>query len=326
MDLNSLQYFYEVSKDLHITNTARRLYISQQRLSGHIQRLEKYYGVKLIERDPKPHLTRAGHFLAKYAEQILHLERELQSHFLDVSHENQGVLRLGISSMRALVCIPEIMTIFQKSYPAVRFMLINGMTAQFYEKLMADEIDLFVGLGSPPYDGLSIVPLMSDQLYMMVSDQILSEVFKEDLTSLKVRLSQGVRLKDFYTQPFILPAVGNNVRRLLDNIFLREGIYPQIVCESLSFQLMARLSQLGVGIAFLPQILIKELFDLKSFCSNRQINLFPLDYAEARHQIFLASRVQHYTPRYISCFYDAAVKVFSTYEKLPDLLNSQSNF
>ena len=48
MDLNSLQYFYEVSKDLHITNTARRLYISQQRLSGHIQRLEKYYGVKLI--------------------------------------------------------------------------------------------------------------------------------------------------------------------------------------------------------------------------------------------------------------------------------------
>lgn len=326
MDLNSLQYFYEVSKDLHITNTARRLYISQQRLSGHIQRLEKYYGVKLIERDPKPHLTRAGHFLAEYAERMLHMERELQSHLLDISHENHGILRLGISSMRALVCIPDIMAIFQKSYPAVRLMLVNGTTAEFYEKLMADEIDLFVGLGNPPYDGLSIVPLMSEQLYMMISDQILSEVFEEELSSLKICLSQGVCLKDFYAQPFLLPAEGNNIRRLIDNIFLSEGIYPQIVCESLSFQLMARMSRLGFGIAFLPQILIKELLDSKSFCGSRHINLFPMDYAEARHQIFLASRVQHYTPRYISCFYDAAVKVFSTYEKLPDLLNSQSNF
>ena len=62
MDLISLKYFYEVSKDLHITNAAKRLYISQQRLSGHIQRLEATYGVKLIERDPKPHLTAAAEF------------------------------------------------------------------------------------------------------------------------------------------------------------------------------------------------------------------------------------------------------------------------
>ena len=77
MDLISLKYFYEVSQDLHITNAAKRLYISQQRLSGHIQRLEAAYGVKLIERDPKPHLTAAGRYLASYAEQMLNMERDL---------------------------------------------------------------------------------------------------------------------------------------------------------------------------------------------------------------------------------------------------------
>ena len=43
MDLISLHYFQELSKDLNMTKTAERLYISQQTLSNHIQRLEQYY-------------------------------------------------------------------------------------------------------------------------------------------------------------------------------------------------------------------------------------------------------------------------------------------
>ena len=50
MDLISLYYFQELSKDLNMTKTAERLYISQQTLSNHIQRLEQYYGTKLFYR------------------------------------------------------------------------------------------------------------------------------------------------------------------------------------------------------------------------------------------------------------------------------------
>ena len=44
MNLLSLYYFVELAKELHVTNTAQKLYISQQNLSQHIQRLEQYYG------------------------------------------------------------------------------------------------------------------------------------------------------------------------------------------------------------------------------------------------------------------------------------------
>ena len=40
MDIESLYYFSELSKSLNMTHTANRLYISQQTLSNHIQRLE----------------------------------------------------------------------------------------------------------------------------------------------------------------------------------------------------------------------------------------------------------------------------------------------
>ena len=50
MNLLSLYYFVELAKELHVTNTAQKLYISQQNLSQHIQRLEQYYGVPLFHR------------------------------------------------------------------------------------------------------------------------------------------------------------------------------------------------------------------------------------------------------------------------------------
>ena len=39
MELVSLYYFTELAKDLHMTRTAERLYVSQQTLSNHIARL-----------------------------------------------------------------------------------------------------------------------------------------------------------------------------------------------------------------------------------------------------------------------------------------------
>ena len=67
MDLISLYYFSELAKDLHMTRTANRLFISQQTLSNHIQRLEDYYGTKLFYRKPSLSLTTAGEFVLSFA-------------------------------------------------------------------------------------------------------------------------------------------------------------------------------------------------------------------------------------------------------------------
>ena len=67
MDLVSLYYFQELSKDLNMTRTAQRLYISQQTLSNHIHRLEQHYGCPLLYRKPTLSLTCAGEFVLSFA-------------------------------------------------------------------------------------------------------------------------------------------------------------------------------------------------------------------------------------------------------------------
>ena len=79
MNLLSLYYFVELAKELHVTNTAQKLYISQQNLSQHIQRVEQYYGVPLFHRKPKLALTYAGEQLYAVAVKILAEEHEFQN-------------------------------------------------------------------------------------------------------------------------------------------------------------------------------------------------------------------------------------------------------
>ncbi|MBR0106870.1 MAG: LysR family transcriptional regulator, partial [Lachnospiraceae bacterium] len=71
MDLTSLYYFTELAKDLHITATANRLFLSQQSLSNHLARLEAYYGAPLFYRRPSLSLTAAGEKVLKFAQQLL---------------------------------------------------------------------------------------------------------------------------------------------------------------------------------------------------------------------------------------------------------------
>ena len=330
MDLSSLRYFYEVSKDLHITNAAKRLYISQQRLSGHIQRLEAFYGVKLIERSPQPHLTAAGHCVAKYAEQMLNMERALQNNLLDISEGQSGTLRIGISQLRSVICLPEILMRFQEKYPGVKPRITTGQTSQFYQQLLADKLDLFIGIGQVFQEGLDITNLLLEKTYMLVPDKILDNVYGADADTARERLRHGVRIEDFRDQPFILPTADNRLCRIINTIFADADVQPNIVCEAESNQLQTLLTFYELGISFLPQMMARQLAKSMLFQNSGRLNLFPLNYPNSQCRIFLAVPSRPHTPRYIAHFRDIVVQVFSDYATLdtltPDLKNSYDMF
>ena len=91
MDLTSLYYFSELAKDLHMTRTANRLYISQQTLSNHIQRLEEQLGVKLLYRKPTLSLTCAGEFVLSFADVVTKEYANLKDILSDVEQQERGV-------------------------------------------------------------------------------------------------------------------------------------------------------------------------------------------------------------------------------------------
>ena len=108
MDLISLHYFQELSKDLNMTKTAERLYISQQTLSNHIQRLEQYYNAPLFYRKPSLSLTCAGEFVLGFAQVMEKEERNLKDILSDIERQERGTLRVGASTVRSIQLLPQI--------------------------------------------------------------------------------------------------------------------------------------------------------------------------------------------------------------------------
>ena len=106
VNLKSLAYFVEVAKDLSITGAAQRLYLSQQALSLQIQKLERYYGVTLFERQPRFRLTSAGELLLEGAQKILRENDAIVNSLAEISESHAGTLRIGIPAYRAAECFP----------------------------------------------------------------------------------------------------------------------------------------------------------------------------------------------------------------------------
>ena len=68
MRISSLRYFYEVAQLKSISKISNNLHISQPALSHQISKLEKYLGVKLLERsNTGVELTTKGQVMYKYA-------------------------------------------------------------------------------------------------------------------------------------------------------------------------------------------------------------------------------------------------------------------
>ena len=77
----NLKYFLILSEEMNFRKAAHKLYITQQSLSGHIQKLEEYFGVPLFYRSTPLRLTPAGIHLKNRAAELLTLESDLQKNF-----------------------------------------------------------------------------------------------------------------------------------------------------------------------------------------------------------------------------------------------------
>ena len=114
MDLESLHYFAELTKDLNMTQTAKRLYLSQQTLSNHIARLERYCGTALFYRKPRLSLTPAGLALLHFSSSILSQEKEFKEILSDLIDESSGIIRFEPVLCDTTICYLPFCPLFPK--------------------------------------------------------------------------------------------------------------------------------------------------------------------------------------------------------------------
>lgn len=271
VDLTSLYYMQELSKDLNMTKTAERLYISQQTLSNHIQRLEQHYRTQLFYRKPSLSLTCAGEFVLAFAQVVSKEERNLKDILSDIELQERGALRVGASSARATQFLPRILPDFTQKYPQVEVRFVQGLSTHLEKKITHGELD-FAIVVSGQYDANLVEhEFLQDPVYLCVPENLLQTYYTtEEVQSIKERSIQGVNLQDFARIPFSL--MTNRLGGRIRDCFHQAEVSPKIFFTGPSASQQLPLCTKGMAACFSTHMGLLEQWDRL----GNQVNVFPL--------------------------------------------------
>ena len=235
MDTSSLYYFAELAKDLNMTRTAARLYISQQTLSNHILRLEEQFDTKLFIRKPSLKLTSAGETVLQFANMVNRGYANLQDILSEINHEERGALSFGSSYFKLQSCIPAVLPEFSQHYPHVEVRLTSMQSSQLEQNLLSGNLDL--ALVSDLRENPLIISekIFEDYSFLCVRYSLLREVYHDRADEILTRSRERLSLQDFAELPFCL--LTTRLGALIDEEFANAQIRPRCHLRTTDIQI-----------------------------------------------------------------------------------------
>ena len=278
MNFQNLQYFLAVAEEMNVTKAAKRLHISEQALSRQIGKLERELDVQLFERTPRFTLSPAGKRLKAAAEQIGNIQRQLHLELDDLTHNNTGELRIGISYTRGQALLPRLLPPFHRKHPGITVTIAEGSSSELQEDLAKGRIDLLIGYVPRDLDAFEAAELGRERLFLVAPKTYMTDLFGEAADEMRRRFAQGVDIRAFKDLPFILLDRDDRVRRMADRLFSRYDITPRILLETRNIQTAFALAMEGMGLTIYPELFLSSQSLLPSAQAARDaVDAFPLD-------------------------------------------------
>ena len=260
MNFQTMDYFVAVAEERSFTRAAERLNVTQQTLSANIAHTEKELGTKLLDRSVPLTLTYAGEEFLKYARRFQATRRAMRQEFRDISGNERGRLRVGVTATRGHIIMPRSIAAFQKQHPLISIELHEGENDQLVEWLSGGQLDLVVAtITGPAYD-LVAHDLFLEKIVLVVAYDLLRELYENDADAIVAKVEKTANLSPFADLPFLTVGKRDVAGNLAQQAFASAGINPHIKVMSRNSETLMALAVRGVGACFLPSELVASTF------------------------------------------------------------------
>lgn len=243
MTLLQLQYFETLARVLHYTHAAEELHIAQPSLSYSINELEKELGVNLFEKqNRKITLTAYGERFLPYVQRSLLLIDEGTDMLKQMVGTAPMVVRLGYFHSISSSLIPSLVEEVYKmpENQQIRFQFTEETSFDVFNMLKSGKLDL--ALCAHRDEWADSITIMKQPLYLAVPmDHPLAE-------------RTSVTLEDFAREPLVMMDKPSSLRTLLDRIFTKHGVIPNVIFEVRECNAALQYVALKFGIAVLPMV------------------------------------------------------------------------
>jgi DNA-binding transcriptional LysR family regulator len=242
MNLHQLTYFKKVSETGSISRAAAELLLTQPAVSKQIIALEDELGEKLFDRiGKKMYLTHAGETLLAHTEKILRSVDEARTAVKDMSKECSGELLIGASDHVSIHRLPGVLKGYKTEFPKVDLILHCHRSETILEMVLKNQLDLGVITLPRPVHGVLSKKIWIDRMSLVCAKG-------HPLGSVKT-----VRLKDAVKYGMILPELGTETRRAIDEACQKIKHKPNIIMQVAYIETIKSLVKAGLGISILPE-------------------------------------------------------------------------
>jgi len=205
MNFSTMEYFTVLAQERSFTKAAERLHITQQSLSSHIAGVERELGCRLLERQTPLRLTYAGEVLLRYAKEFRQEHTAILREFGDISQNQRGVLRVGVSAVRSRAIIPQTLGLFQAEYPNIAVELYEGSNESLLRRLTEGAIDLAIADFPKALQGVLLRDFYCEEMVLLIEKGLFAAVFGAGAAVVEKRMREG-DFSPLAACPFVLGA------------------------------------------------------------------------------------------------------------------------
>jgi len=264
LEILQLETFLAVATYGGFHRAAEALRISQPAVSARISTLEEALGARLFEREHgKFSLSLAGKALRPHAEQVLRQVAVARQAVHELHPIAGGALPIAASLSICTYLLPDVLKKYQESHPNVVVSVRSGNSAQVLKMVLDGEVDL--GLArSLNHPEVETIQLRDDPLILVGHPRH------------PAMAKRKLRLEELESIPIISYDRGSSDWTLMNGLFRRDGLLPNIVLEVETIEACKRMVLRKLGLAFLPQIAVVEELRRGKLCPLEITNSEPL--------------------------------------------------
>jgi DNA-binding transcriptional LysR family regulator len=229
--LSNLDIFAIVVEQQSLNRASLILNLSQPALSRKIMSLEDELGIKLFERKGKRLvLTQIGHTCYEYALQIRSTTRDMQQKIIEFKlGDVPSSLTIGASLTTLQSTLPDLITFYTAEHPHTDIKALTGKTHEIVTLVKEKKVDIGLIASSIDHSDIHCVPLFDDHLCLVFPK---GHPYMDRST---------INLSDIHELPMILFSKGTWYRILMDELFHRHTVFPNVKMEIDSFEAILRL-------------------------------------------------------------------------------------
>ncbi|MFW5693464.1 MAG: LysR family transcriptional regulator [Thermoguttaceae bacterium] len=242
MNIETLRVYCDVVQHQSFSRGAALNEVSQSAATQSVHRLERHFGVQLIDRGKRPFVvTPEGQVCYEGFREVLELYDSVEARVRSLRMEIAGVVRVAAIYSVGLHHMTRCMQQFMQRYPKAKVRLEYQRPNKVYEQVLGAEVDLGIVSYPTASADLSVAPWRSERMVLACNpDHPLAQ-------------HQAITVEHLAGEPFIAFDRDLSIRKEIDRHFRRRSVTVSVAMEFDNIETIKQAVAIGVGVSILPE-------------------------------------------------------------------------